>query len=113
VTRNPARPAGAKDALAAKEHKDRKEKKQHKLLSLSSLRSFVAKILLDLHDPKSSPHGGNLPRGPREIWRFKDRANIENRGNREIREIRETGKLSGEGSGFFVCFACFTVQRIS
>jgi hypothetical protein len=63
--------------------------------------------------PKSSPKDGNLPRRPREIWRFKNRANIEDSGNREIREICETGKLAGEESGFFAYFVYFAVQRIS
>jgi hypothetical protein len=72
---------------------------------MSSFRTFCG--------PKTSPNDGDIPRRPREIWRFKNRANIENRGNREIGEIRETGKLRGEGSGFFAYFAYFAVQRIS
>jgi hypothetical protein len=110
--------------------------------------------------PESSPKNGKHQRRPREIWKYKNRANIENRANREIRsaaepqpnrdwpqknakiaknklhkslplsslrsfaakillelhdspewhcEIRETGELSGEGYGFFACFACFAV----
>jgi hypothetical protein len=43
------KPAATKDLLPQKSAKIAK-KKQHKLLSMCSLRSFVAKILLELHD---------------------------------------------------------------
>jgi hypothetical protein len=57
--------------------------------------------------PKTSPNDGDIPRRRREIWRFKNRANIDNRGNREIREIRETGKLPGGRVWVFRVFRVF------
>jgi hypothetical protein len=40
-------------------------------------------------------------------------ANIERRGNREIREIRESQSALGEESGFFAYLAYFAVKEIA
>ena len=55
--------------------------------------------------PKTSPNECKVERAPRKIWSVKNRANIEKRGNREIRGIRERGF-------FFACLAYFAVKKV-